>query len=246
MKYYYLDETSKQFGGYWHGIIGGALIEPKKINDLNYAINDQLNKILVVDNEIKGMQEIHINNLFPDIDDDDLKLHGLEVAIHEIKKSGVKFLLSYAKFKKDKIKELQSFGKEPEKMIFTLAFLNVSYWVQEITKYGLLQMIIDAGFNDSYKRLHDIYMSKKRSVDIVRLFWDESIISTPNFRNILSPAFVDSRDERLIQISDAVIGVEMWKQQGSVSEFKQKIIDIVSVLDSQIEVNEVEWNKKNT
>lgn len=248
MKYYYLDETTKQFEGYWHGIVGGLIIKPEQINDINYAINDQLNAILVEDNEIKGMQEIHLNNLFSNVNDDDLKLNVLNAAIQEIRKRDVKFMVSYAKIKKDRMSEFPSFfGGDPHKCILNLAFFNVRYFIQKITEKELLQLIIDAGFNASYKSLHNIYMNIKRGVDNARVFErTKTRISTPNFMNILPPAFVDSRDERLIQISDVIIGVQMWKQEGNISEFKQKIIDIVDVLRPEVEVYEVEWNKKST
>jgi hypothetical protein len=70
-----------------------------------------------------------------------------------------------------------------------------------------------------------------------------------NYRNILPPLFSDSKDERLIQISDLIIGVQMWKLESKFknsSIFRKNIIDIVSTLDSSINIYEVEWNSSNT
>jgi len=189
------------------------------------------------------MQEVHLSNLFPKIEDDALKFNALNAVIDEIKKHDVKFILSHAKIQEEETKNFLIYKNNPNDLILYLAFFNIPYWVQDITDNSLVQFIIDAGFDRSYKKLHNIYMTRKNGIDNARFLEGyETCISTPNYINLLPPAFVDSQDERLIQISDLVIGVQRWKLEGKETDFRNRIIGIVDKLNGNIELREVHWN----
>lgn len=252
MKYIYLDETTKKFDKKWYGIVGGPVVKPNQINPINYAINDTFNDILIEDNEIKGMEELHLNDIFPSVKNDDLKFKALNSAMQILRDSGIKFLVSCAFVQTNNINPMSvnMLGRgRPEYYILSLAYFNIPYFIQDMTENEPVQLIIDAGFDPSYKKqIHPIYLSTKEGIDNARVFknWREGQISTPNYTNILPPAFVDSKDERLTQISDLIVGVQMWKLENKLSNFKKQIIKAVDILNPQIELHVIEWNKNKT
>lgn len=238
IKYCYIDESYKIIGKYHHCIVGGLVMNPAHVIKINLSINDILNEKLIVNNEILGMEEMHLNNLFPKIPDDEMKFEALSSVISEVSKWDLKIFTFHLNFHKEKMKRLLTRWSDLEnRFMYRATFLKLYPIIQNYYKETLLQTIVDAGFDQSYKKqVHPIYMFFKECLQNSRIFREQRQKSPLEDVEAwdLTPVFADSRDERLIQLVDMAIGKTMWQADKNISPFKQKIIQIINQLDSKL------------
>lgn len=238
LKYCYVDESYKKFGGYHHCIVGGLVINPVHVIKINLAINDILNEKLVLNNQILGMQEMHLNDLFPEVPDDEMKFEVLNSVIREVSNWDFKIFTFHLKYPNEEMKKLMEVWKDYEiRFMYRATFLRLYPIIKNHYKGALLQTIVDAGFDRSFKKqVHPVYMFFKEILQNSRIFQEQR--QDAPLKDIeawdFTPVFTDSRDERLIQLVDMVIGKSMWQIDKNISPFKQKVTKILSQLDSQL------------
>lgn len=242
MKYLYLDESYYESeDGYSHVAVGGAFIEPEKVNEITYKINTILCTTLTKNGIRPHPPELHFNNFLQGYNDED-KLNSLKAIVQEVKSQDVKFIISYGTFSKEKIVDFLPFhDNKAQSFVHYYTFFNIPNFIQNYSKDFLIQMIVDAGFNESYLKLYKLYLNFTLGAEGSRLAYgdDVELIAFPNYKNILPPVFASSSNDRLVQISDIIVGAYMLKKKKQISDFKNKLIEIVNELCAQVEVFEI-------
>jgi hypothetical protein len=139
----------------------------------------------------------------------------------------------------DKIKEKWTAKRHPYEVLLWNSLGMLNSFIKNDLQGTFVQPVVDAGFDPSYKKtLYPIYLSNSNGVKNARIFksWRNERRFSNDALCSLPPVFVDDCDERLIQISDMVIGMEMLKLNKKKSDFNEKLISIIKKLDSQIKL----------
>jgi hypothetical protein len=241
--YYYIDETYKTSADYWHCNIGGALINPSLVIPIEIALTQCLHKRLSTVEHVSWQSEFKYSDFFRDADDD-LKIELCRTICETVSEFEFKFIISHAKYRKEWLTTLAKFMGGEQKTIQNLAYFNLPYYIAPYTATSLVQTIVDLGLSESFKPIYQMYVGAARGIVAFKGMGllDEDI-SRPNFQNLPTPLFVDSKDSRLIQLSDLLNGLLLAKEMGEMTEFKQKLLDATSSLENRISLHTVEWKK---
>ena len=186
--------------------------------------------------------EIKYTDIFSMKSSDEDKLLYLSKCINYIKGIECEILVSHCSCSDGAMEIVNMPGKkiDGQKQIQSLAWHNYSRHIKEITKDSLVQAIVDLGLSESFRPIYNMYQSIIRGVVDAKFFEiDDENITIPNFRNILPPVFIDSRDSRLIQISDVIIGSYNACNKEKRSDFSKRVHDVIMVIEEKVIVNSV-------
>lgn len=244
LKYFYLDESVRKIDGYWHSVIGGAIVKPESVSEINREISTELTRDVFNGNGNLGLEEFKYTSFYESVDDV-TKMQALNKIVNIVKKYEVKFMFSHAYIDHKKIKALNVFRRTEAKFIQNLACINVLHGlIQPLANHNFIQIIVDGGFNEAFKPLHDMYMDIKRGIDNAKVIgFEDKDISIKNYNRILTPVFVDSRDERLIQVSDMMLGEVFCAIENKGGLFKLRVRDALAPLKGDIHLISSEFNK---
>lgn len=241
MLYYYLDESYAKHAGYWHCMMGGILIQSKEVVQAEFALLDVLAGFRTLTPE-ERQTEFKYSDFFRE-QRDDIKVEILRGLCGAIASFNVSFLIGHAYCQADRLQSLGSeFGK-PQRMIQELAYANVANFLAPHTKRGVVQVIIDLGLSAAFKPIYDMYVGTTRGLLAMKQVGiAEDHITRPNYHNLPVPLFIDSRDSRLIQLSDMIVGITLAGKCTPVSEFKRRLTNSIHAVVKHTTVNSVEWN----
>jgi len=243
MKYYLIDESYTEQKGYWHCIIGGAVIKPEDAVSIEFALLEVVKQTPSL-TPGERTEEFKFTSYFR-AQTDDVKVGLLERLCGAMMDFDMYFLLSHASCRTDKLKQLLHFQK-PQGMIQTLAYSNVSNYLVPETSQGVVQLIVDLGLSESFRPIYDMYVGMSRGVLTVKLIGiPEDQLTLQNFRNLPVPLFIDSKDSRLLQLSDVLIGLRLAEITGSATAFKKRLAESTRCLNERIVVESVEWNAES-
>lgn len=155
----------------------------------------------------------------------------------------IRFLVSYAKCRTDRLEPIAKSMGGCQAAIQMLAFMNVSNFLAPHTSQYPVQTVVDLGLSESFRPIYQMYVGHARGLIAVKMMGiRDDQITIPNYSNLPVPLFVDSHDSRLIQLSDLLIGTLLAKNMQQSTGFKGKLIDTVACLDSRIALHSIEWN----
>lgn len=243
MIYYFVDETYRKSGGYWHCNIGGLLIPPSEIVDFETECSVAIDKCNSDAENAPCNREFKYSNFFRE-NSDSYKLSVASEFANIIHCRSLHFSISHAIITDHKIASLSSTFSDPQIAIQFLAATNIKYHVSGITKDDQMQLIVDLGLSESFRQIYDIHSGSAKSIPYMKsMGFKEEDITFPNYRNFLAPLFIDSKDSRAIQLSDLVIGLSLAKQTGGLTGFKADLYGALEPIHPHIMINSVEWNK---
>lgn len=243
MQYFYIDETYKENAEYWHCNIGGAIIPPSVVVDLEIELSQKIHKYTTENSSYDHNKEFKYTDFFSEFDDVK-KINICDELVRTFEKYEINFLISHAKCKKSELSKIKkSFGGS-QQCIQKLAFFNLQYFLAPYTNTQVVQTIVDLGLCKGFKPVYEMYVAQMKGLIATKLagFKDKDITS-PNFRNLPSPLFIRSRDSRIVQFCDLIIGSFLSYELGQLSDFKSKIHSSLAALDQMIRLETVEWNK---
>ena len=189
MLYHYIDETSRQHCGSWYASIGGALIEPEVVLNVEFDLLTTLKKFSTL-TPVEIQSEFKFSEFFRG-QADELKIEILESLCETLSKIDITFLIGQAKCETRKMDNLIDIHGTAERAIQWLAFHNVANNLAPFTASGQVQTIVDLGVSKSFTGLYNMYMGKWRGLLAVKqMEIDENQITIPNFRNLLPPLFI--------------------------------------------------------
>jgi len=181
--------------------------------------------------------EFKSSNFFEE-QSDDVKVDILRGLCRAIAPFDVSFLIGHAFCRSDSLQSLGSVFGTPQRMIQWLAYGNVAFLLAPHTERGIVQVIIDLGLSESFKPMYDMYVGTNRGLLAVRQMGiSEELITLPNFRNLPVPLFIDSRDSRLVQLSDVIVGLKLAEKCPPVSDFKSRLIGSINDIGERITVH---------
>lgn len=130
----------------------------------------------------------------------------------------------------------------PQQSIQHLAFFNIPFYLSKYTSTSVVQTIVDLGVQESFKPVYDMYVGISRGISAVkRMGLDDGVVSVPNFRNLPVPTFVDSKDSRLLQFSDLLVGLLLAEAIGSLSPLKRALLRELNTLRDRVHFQTVNW-----
>lgn len=251
LKYSYIDEAYKLFDGYHHCIIGGLIVSPVHTIYYNLIIDEILNEKLIVNGEILGMEEMHLNDLFPKIPNNDMKYEALNSVVQKVVQWDIKIFTFHLKISTDDMnKILGRWTDEPKLFMYLQTFPRLYKKIKDhyAGEKIFIQPIIDAGFDKSFKKqIYPRYMLLNRGQKNSRIFesWRQKMPLEQIEIFDLAPLFADSQDERLIQIVDIVVGGKIWQAENKPAPFKRKLVEIIRQLDMKVlehsETETINW-----
>jgi hypothetical protein len=137
------------------------------------------------------------------------------------------------------------FKRGEQDVIQELAFINIAFILAPYTAESLVQTVVDLGLSESFRPIYQMYVGMSRGLIATKLMGvSDDQITLPNFLNLPVPLFVDSKDSRLIQISDLINGLYLAKEVGKVTAFKKQLLEATSILESRINIHSIDWNAK--
>jgi len=238
---YYVDESYCQTGLYWHCNIGGCLLDAESVVEAEIALETCIYDVARTEPQFKPTQEFKYSDFFRSATDD-LKLKVCAALSIVMASFAVDFLVSHAKIQSAKLASLPAFGS-PSQAIQHLAHINVAHYLAKPAENHLIQTIVDLGLSESFRPVYEVYAGSNRGLKMIKAQRIEDVhISIPHYRHLLPPAFVDSRDSRLLQYSDLLIGLLLCREAGGLTPFKQSLLECMAPVMPRVELSTVEWN----
>lgn len=240
--YFYVDETYREVDGYWHCNIGGTLLPASAVLDAEFALEACLFDLHQTHGLANFHEEFKYTAFFPGVADD-LKLKTCARLAETLASFDPSFIVSHAKVATPKLQSLVAFGP-PTYAIQHLAHVNVSHALAAPAAENLIQIVVDLGLSEAFRSVYDIYASSARGLKLIKAQGIQDVhITTPHYRQLLPPVFSDSKDSRLIQFSDLLIGLLLAEQAGQLTPFKSALLGRLSPLLPRVQLLSVEWNK---
>ncbi len=172
--------------------------------------------------------------------EDEVKFQLLRQLVNILVKFDIKFLISHVKLTKKHQLEMSC---TQEEYIQSYTFWQLGNHLKEFSKDNHIQVIIDGGLDKGFSNVYKLYAESFRGCAFASYFSGEKDISVPNFKNIAPPVFIDSKDSKLVQLSDIVIGLSLKKQMNQLNPFSQKLYDELRPLISNIIIKPIELQK---
>jgi len=241
--YYYVDESFRKDGEYWHCNIGGALLENGRVVDAEIAMEETIYKLAVSEGFPYAQGEFKYSDFFRDTSDE-FKFKISAELTRVLAERGVRFLVSHAKIHNRHMKSLGPPFGTPSKAIQQLSYVNINNYLAAPAATHVVQMIVDLGISKSFRSIYDMYAGALRSIPMLKArgITDDQI-TISNYRNLPRPVFLTSGDSRLLQFSDFLIGLLLCREVGALTPFKLKLLEQVGAIMKNVEVVSVEWNK---
>jgi hypothetical protein len=242
--YFYVDETYRKAAGYWHCNIGGALLPANEVLEAEIALEACLFDLHRTDGLAKFSEEFKYTAFFTSASDD-LKLKTCTRLVETLLAYDVSFIVSHAKIAAPRLQALTAFGP-PAQAIQHLAHINVSHALAAPAAENLIQIVVDLGLSESFRSVYDVYASSARGLKLIKAQGIQNVhMTVPHYMQLLPPVFADSKDSRLIQFSDLLIGLLLVEQTGLLTPFKTALLECLAPLLQRVQQLSVEWNKSD-
>ena len=241
--YYYVDETFREVGEYWHCNIGGALLENGRTVDAEIAMEETIYNLAISEGFPYAQGEFKYSDFFRETSDEfEFKISGELTRV--LVERGVRFLMSHAKIRNRHMKSLGPPFGTPSKTIQQLSYVNINNYLTALAATHVVQMIVDLGISESFRPIYDMYAGALRSIPMLKArgITDDQI-TIAHYRNLPKPVFLASGDSRLLQFSDFLIGLLLCREVGALTPFKLQLLEQVGAIMKNTEVVSVEWNK---
>ncbi|MBW1795180.1 MAG: DUF3800 domain-containing protein [Deltaproteobacteria bacterium] len=230
MYYFYLDESNKEIGDNQHCMMGGILISPDNSFEIRSRMNSTLNKILRKNGGIFGFStELHFSDFLREWDDK-TKLHVLKEITKLLDANLITdIIISHCFMSKKIVYEHSKSWTGPFSALMQLTYWNLLRKFHNYSQDSLIQFIIDGAFQESFKKIADGYSAFKIGADMGRELFKEEYKPLIDYKKLLEPVYIDSKDSRHIQISDIILGVCMVKEtcdNGFETPYKKQIADL--------------------
>lgn len=240
--YFYVDETYREAAGYWHCNIGGTLLPADAVLEAEFALEACLVDLHQTDGLADFREEFKYTAFFPGASDD-LKIRACTRLAEALMAFDPSFIVSHAKIATRKLESLTAFGP-PAQAIQHLAHFNVSHALAAPAAENLIQIVVDLGLSEAFRPVYDVYASSARGLKVVKAQRLQNVhISVPHYMQLLPPVFADSKDSRLIQFSDLLIGLLLAEQTDQLTLFKTALLGCLAPLMHRVKRLSVEWNR---
>lgn len=245
MLYHYLDETYKKKNGYWHCVIGGLLVPAELVVDIEIQLNEAISSCNSESEEHPLNKEFKFTSFFETVSDT-YKYEVFSKLVDVVFRNDLEILASHA-FIEGSVsnKIVDSFG-DHQKMIQYLAFVNMSEYLSPLSCTTQIQTVVDMGLNESFKPIYDMYTSIHKTIpSMSSMGFDETHITFKDYRNVPIPLFIESRDSKLIQLSDVIVGLLLASKMENLSPFKSYLYNLMQPIICNIKCHTIEWNKQS-
>jgi hypothetical protein len=241
--YYYIDECYREHGDYWHCNIGGAAVALERVVDIEIALEEQIYSLALANGfPYSHGSEFKYSNFFRNTSDE-FQLSVARALSTVLSTHDVRFLVSHAKIRKDKLDALY-IGQKPSHAIQQLAYVSISHYLSNIVRTQPVQIVVDLGVSESFRPIYDMYAGVLRSIPMMKARGiTDSQITIENYRNLPMPLFLDSRDSRILQFSDLLIGLLLSRELKVLTDFKKALLSCLDPVMSNVSVGSVEWNQ---
>lgn len=244
MKYFYVDETYDTTKPVWEACIGGLIVKPEDVVEIEYALHQVIQQAPGLE-PIERQCEFKCSEFFRN-QNDQSKIFILEGLCDALLKFEFAFLASHAKCSSAELEKFNAHFNNKERAIQHLAFQNVHRYLEPYTQIGCVQTIVDLGLHESFRPVYEIYALSARGLNATRdIENDETQITIRNFRQHLTPVFLDSKDSRLLQLSDTLIGLELASKNQQLTPFKQQLFQATRCLENHMTVHTVDFTVQN-
>jgi hypothetical protein len=238
---YYIDESYCQTGPHWHCNIGGSLLAAEGVVDAEIALESCIFDIARTNPQLIPSQEFKYSDFFRSAPVK-LKLKACTALSSIMAGFEVDFVVSHAKIESVKLTSLSAFGS-PSQAIQQLAHINIGSYLAKSAETHCIQTIVDLGLSESFRPVYEVYAGSSRGLKLIRAQGVQDVhITVPHYRRLLPPAFVDSKDSRLLQFSDLLIGLLLCRETGRLTPFKQSLLDCMAPVMPRVKLTTVEWN----
>ena len=241
--YYFVDETYTTHDGFLHCNIGGAIVPSDQIVDLEVELESALREVAQVQRFEYTQAEFKSSSFFPNVSDSS-KLEIAAALARRFAARSVPLLVSHACVRKERLDPVvRAFGT-PQQAIQHFAQFNVPQHLAELTSSNIVQIIADLGLSESFRPTYNVYASTVGSIPMVKAHGvPDAAITVPNWKRLPKAVFLDSKDSRVLQFSDLVVGLNLSERLGTLSAFKRSLLDALAPIQSLLRVKSVEWNR---
>jgi len=243
--YYFVDESYCEHGDYWHCNIGGAILPSASAVSTEIDLETQTYQVAESEGCLPYAQdEFKYSNFFREAPDE-FKFKVCDALSAVFVRDGVGFLVSHAKIDKKKLSPLTPEFGSPSHQIQLLAYLNIQHnYLAELSKTQVVQMIVDLGISKSFRPVYEMYASVVRSIPMLKARGiSDDQITIPNYQRQPRPVFLDSKDSRVLQFSDLVIGLLLSEIVGNLTPFKAALIERIAPIRRNVQLMSNEWNR---
>jgi len=241
--YYFVDESFCEQGDYWHCNIGGTFVQSANVVAIEIALETQIYQLAISEGFPYAQGEFKYSDFFRNTSDD-FKFKVCDALAAVLAQNGVRFLISHAKINKKKLGPLTPAFGTPSHTIQHLAHININYYLAGSAETHVVQMIVDLGISESFRPVYDIYAGALRSIPMMKARGiQDDQITIANYQRLPRPVFLDSKDSRILQFSDLLIGLLLSKELGSITPFKAALLECLAPIMPNIQVVSVEWNR---
>jgi hypothetical protein len=241
--YYFVDESYREHGEYWHCNIGGAFVHSNDVVDLDIAIETEIYRLAISEGFPYAQGEFKYTSFFPDTSDE-FKLKVCTALADVFAKLDVRFLISHAFVNTKELEHLTPAFGPPAHVIQRLAHINTNSYLAKPTETHIVQMVVDLGISESFRPIYDIYAGALRSIPMLKArgITDDQI-TIANYRRLPRAVFMDSKDSRVLQFSDMLIGLTLSRDLQVLTPFKTSLLERLAPIMHNVQVLSVEWNK---
>lgn len=241
--YYFVDESYCEQGDYWHCNIGGAFVHSANVVPIEIALETQIYQLAISEGFPYAQGEFKYSHFFRDTSDQ-FKFKICDALVAVLAQNGVQFLVSHAKIDKKKLGPLTPAFGPPSRAIQHLAHININNYLAGPAETHVVQMIVDLGISESFRPVYDIYASALRSIPMMKARGiQDNQITIANYQRLPRPVFLDSKDSRVLQFSDLLIGLLLSRELDNLTPFKAALIERLAPIMNNVHVRSVEWNK---
>jgi hypothetical protein len=240
MLYHYIDESFRKTREHYHSNVGGLLIPDDKIVDFEIEIEKCIPKRMPDGSIQIDHEEFKYTTFFKGKSDDE-KVSLFSKFVGVVRRLEVRVVVSHAMTRHETLKALPRPGGQENLSMLACAWFNMGVYLESTTGETLVQSVVDLGISESFRPIYNTYVGM--SSGVAALVSGGIEISLPNFRNLPTPLFVDSRNSRAIQLSDVLIGLLLARTTNTLSPLMARLHAELAGIHSQIQLYSVEWNK---
>jgi len=240
--YYFVDESFREQSDYWHCNIGGAFVDSANVVLIDIAIETELYRLAIGEGFPHAQGEFKFSSFFPDTADE-FKLKVCAALANVFAHHNIRFLISHAKIAKKKIGPLTCAFGPPSRAIQHLAHININNYLAQPAESHVVQMIVDLGISESFRPIYDIYAGAVRNIPMMKArgIRDDQI-TVANYQRLPRPVFLDSKDSRVLQFSDLLIGLLLARDLQVLTPFKASLLEQLAPIMHNVQIVSVEWS----
>lgn len=240
--HYYVDESIRKAGEYWHCNIGGALLENSRVVDVEIAMEETIYRLAKSEGFPYAQREFKYSNFFRDTSDE-FKFKVSAELTRVLAEREVRFLVSHAKTHNRHMKSIGPMFGTPSKTIQHFSYVNISKNLAALAATHVVQMVVDLGISESFRPIYEMYASNLKNIPMLKARGiSDAHIAIPHYRNLPMPVFLASGESRLLQFSDFLIGLLLCHEVEDLTPFKLKLLEQVGSIMKNVEIISVEHN----